>query len=123
MIIEIESIKNPVIIDEKVYLLVEKTQIEALLKDNINLKAQVEDYKQDIAKLKTVIQGILKVLGLLDESTGTIRETIANGEENYIKPIIKSLGKLVTTLTFNKEAVVKDFAFIELIFPILKKHA
>jgi hypothetical protein len=122
MILEIENIENPVIIKDKVYVLVEQTKVEALLSDNQRLKAEILEHKADLKEVKKVIQGILRVLGLLDENTGNLKESIASGEENYIKPIVKSLGRLVITLTTNKEAVVKDFAFIEQIFPIMKKH-
>ena len=86
-------------------------------------RAELAETAKDIEKLKTVIIGIIKVLGLYDEQTGTIKESIAKGEESYIKPILKSLGKLISGLTFNKDQIAKDFAFIELIFPILKKYA
>lgn len=122
MTLEIENIQNPITLNNKVYVLVEQAQVEALLNDNQRQKAEILEHKADLLEVKKVIQGILKVLGLLDENTGNLKETIANGEENYIKPIVKSLGKLVITLTTNKEAVVKDFAFIEQIFPIMKKH-
>jgi len=122
MKIEIESLEQTITIKGKDYLLVEKPLIERLLTDNETQKIKLTEYEKDIATLKEVVIGIIKVLGLYDETVKGIKPEIASGEESYIKPIVKSISSLLKNLMFNPKQIEKDFYFIPLIFPIIKKH-
>lgn len=119
-----ENLKQTILIDDKHHLIVEKQKIE-------NLLNKIEDYKQDITGLKNCVFDILRLLGVFDENTGTIKETIKKGEESYFNHILKSLSEVVALLgqaqipVIGKKAEAKllqKFHFVKTIIPLIEKH-
>lgn len=120
--IKINSLTETITIEGKNYLLLPKDQLEKLLSDNI-------EQKQDIEVLRKTITNILSLFGILDEQTGTIKESIKNGSEGYLKHILKSLKNIIVLMglsQFNKKAeaeLLEKFSFITPLIPIIDKYA
>lgn len=123
MQIQIETIQDLITIDNKAYLLTPKNQLQDILNQNAN-------YKTDIEELRQCTLSILRLMGLLDEEKQTLKEEIKSGSQNYFKPILKSLIKVVGLLTEAKmgfknaeEELLEKFAFIKKILPLIEKHS
>jgi len=116
------TLQSEQIIDGKVYLLVPKNQLQALVD-------QLKEQKADIQELKNVVIAVLKLMGLYDEATGTIKESVRSGEEGYFKYIIKALKDvlwLMLQAKASKEAekeLAEKFAFIKTLLTIIPKYA
>ena len=127
--IDITNIENPVELNGKSYVLVEVSGLSNLQAENLKLKADAENHRKEVMELRDVICSILDVLGLYDPATGNLKESIRNGDESYLKPIIKSIGDLMRLLTMSsfstksKSELEKKFEFIQKIFPIVEKYA
>lgn len=125
--IQITDTNQDIEINGKTYVLVEKTQAVALLTECENLRAKCQTQDLDVAQLKKVILEVIKVLGLVDE-TGKADEAILSGEKNFVKPILKSLTRVMKLLAMSgvspgsKKELEDTFAFIKDLLPILKKH-
>jgi len=123
-LIPIEEVKKKLIINEREFYLVPAAQLSDLLN-------QISSHKAEIEELKTCVISILRVLGLLDEQTQTIKAEIKSGEESYFPHILKALMKVVKLLAqaqvpvIGKSAekeLVETFAFIKTILPLIEKH-
>lgn len=119
--IEIDTLQDTFIINEVEYQVFQKNQLLGLLD-------KLKDYQADITELKSAVTNILKLLGLLDEQTGTIKAAIQNGDESYLKHILKALTKVMSLLALaqvsprSQRELEETFSFIKTIFPIIKKH-
>lgn len=120
--IEITDLQQTITIQGKDYILAPKAELHKMATDHTELK-------QDMEVLKKTILSILKIFGLLDEQTGTIRESVRNGDEGYIKYILKALKNVVFlmgTAQFSKKAeaeLLETFSFIGPLIPVIDKHA
>ncbi len=114
-----DKIEHP---NGKKYYLVPCEEVEKLLSDNIT-------YKKEIDELRYCATSIIAMFGLLDEETGTIRQSIVDGTESYIKYVLKALNRMIADLAIasfskTKEAeVAQRFAFIKTLIPIIQKYA
>ena len=125
IVVCIDSLTDEFNIDDVIYLLTPKNQLETLLANNAALADRVREYDADIAELRKVIIDILKLLGIADE-TGKIKASIVSGEESYTKNIGKALMGLVPLLMGGKSSRSKleeKFQSIKGIIPIAQKHA
>jgi hypothetical protein len=122
--LELNQITDKIEIEGKQYLLVEKNQLTNLLNQNA-------EYKKDVVELKECIISVLRLMGLLDETTKTLKAEIKSGEESYFSPILKSLSDVVKLLTLSQlpivgkkheEQLVQKFSFIKQILPLIEKH-
>lgn len=122
--LELNQITDKIEIEGKQYLLVEKNQLTNLLNQN-------SEYKKDVVKLRECIISVLRLMGLFDETTKTLKAEIKSGEESYFSPILKSLSDVVKLLTLSQlpivgkkheEQLVKKFSFIKQILPLIEKH-
>lgn len=100
----------------------EKNRIQAVLDEN----------KADVDELRNVVVSILKLLGIWDEKTNSVKNSIKTGQESYLPSILKGLGD-VTMLAgqaqipvIGKKAEAKlleKFHFLKNLIPIIEKHA
>lgn len=125
MNITITDLKQEFTHDGKTYTIVEKAQLERLL-------ALLQENKADIHELKNVVVSILRLLGIWDDKTNSIKESIKTGEEGYFGNILKGLGDVISLLTraqvpiIGKKAeaeLMQKFAFLKTLVPIIEKHA
>lgn len=120
--IQIADLKDTITIEGKQYLLMPKDQLIKLLND-------ASEKKQDVEVLKKTILSILDLFGILDEKTGTIRESIRTGSESYIKYILKSLKNIIVLMgmaQMSKKAeaeLMEKFSFITPLIPVIDKYA
>lgn len=109
-------------INGEIKTLVNVDQLEKLL-------FQLKDQKKDLLELKNCVVSVLRLMGLLDEKTGTIKESVRSGNESYFKHIIKALKDVVMLMTmarFNKASeteLMEKFAFIKTVLPLVDKYA
>jgi hypothetical protein len=123
MNIEVETVKDLVVIDGVEYYLTPKTQLETLLTEN-------KEFKTDFINLKGCILKLLDIFGILDSKTNTIKEKIKTGEESYFKHILKALKTITILLVeaksgFSKRAEAEldtKFDFIKVVIPLIDKH-
>jgi hypothetical protein len=119
---ELKEITDTLTIDGLEYQIFRKDQLTGLID-------KLKEYQGDITELKSAVTNILKLFGLLDETTGTIKTEIQNGEESYFKHILKALNKTVGLLMMaqvSKKSQAEleiQFAFIKTLIPIINKHA
>jgi len=119
---KITDVKQPVTINDIVYLLTPQAQLESLLK-------QKKEYQADIAGLKKAVLSILNLIGLLDPETQNIKAKIKSGEEGYQKHILKALKDvtvLLMTSSMSKNAAAQlkqKFEFLTEVLPIVEKYA
>lgn len=119
--LSLDSLQETFTIDGVDYSIFNKSELENLLKKH-------QDYQSDIKELRSVIVSVLKLLGIYDEATGSVKSEIASGEESYFKHILKALNKIVmllVTAQVSKKAqaeLEETFSFITKIFPIINKH-
>jgi len=120
--LEITDLQQTIVIDGKEYILAPKAELHKMAVDHKDLKADME-------VLKKTILSILKIFGILDEKTNTIRESVRNGDEGYVKYILKALKNVVFlmgTAQFSKKAeaeLAETFSFIGPLIPVIDKHA
>lgn len=120
--IELDSLQEPFEIEGQKLIIAPEEKAAAMLAEN-------SAYREDIKELKEVIYNILDLLGILDKTTGTIKESIKTGEEGYFKHIAKALTG--TALLLGKAQISKaaaaeleqSFAFIKNFIPIAEKYA
>ena len=121
--IELNEITDKIQFEGKQYLLVEKNQLSNLLNQNA-------EHKKDVENLKDCIFDVLRLMGVFDEKTKTIKQSLKDGDESYLSPILSSLGGVITLLSTPKwmrgkdydEKVNKKFGFIKKILPLIEKH-
>ena len=120
--IEIQKIEDTFTHEGKIYVCVPEQKLRNLIEQN-------KEFKQDFGELKQCVLSLLKLMGLLDEKTFTIKEKIKTGEESYIKHVLKSLKEVIILLTESKlgfksaeEELVSKFSFVKQIIPLIEKH-
>ena len=110
--IEKEKINEVVTIDGVEFLIVSKEQLKTLLQQNVDLKG-------DVKELKECTFDVLRLMGLFDEETKTIKKDNNGKKINYVMTIIKSLtktGSLLAQSQISKSAeeeLLEKFAFIK----------
>jgi hypothetical protein len=120
--VTITDINQVIKINDENFVLVPKSAME-------RITIERKEYKAEIKELKNMVMSILSLLNLLDPDTGKIRQTVQNGDEGYLKYILKGLNKIVSLLVqaqFSKAAqksLEETFAFIKNIIPIANKYA
>lgn len=123
--VTLTSLRQEIPLNGKTYVVIDKSQLQSLLN-------QIKENKADILEFKSCVLSILSLMGLLDEKTETLKESIKTGEEGYFGPILKSLSEVISLLgqaqipIIGKKAeakLVQKFAFIKNILPIVEKHA
>jgi hypothetical protein len=116
------DLEEIIVIADKEYLLVPKENLETLLN-------RLQDYKGDINELRNCVISVLRVLGLLDEQTQSIKEKIKTGEEGYFKHLLSALKDVMFLLTQAKfgfkdaeRELLEKFDFVKKIIPLIEKH-
>lgn len=129
--ITFNNLTDKQIINGKEHAIFEVEKIETLLNKNQVLKEQAAEYNADILALRDCVNDILRLMGLFDEETQSIKEDIKTGEESFIGPVLKSLGDVTVLLTQSKmpvfgkkyeEKLVQKFSFIKRVLPLVEKY-
>lgn len=106
--------------------------IEVNKKEYEKLLSDLNEYKNDTIELKKCILSVLRLLGILDEKTQSIKEKIKSGEEGYTKHILGGLGDVMTLLTQSNMPIIgkkyesklaEKFSFIKTVLPLIEKHS
>lgn len=86
----------------------------------------LSENKADFEELKKAVIAILNLLGLLDPETQTIKQSLKDGSENYLKPIMKSMARILglmgSPFSSSKKQLAEEFAFIKTLLPFIDKH-
>lgn len=127
--IEISNINQKIEIDGHTYLLVKKPELEETIRLIKHYKAENQTQKLEIDALKDVVVDVIKLLGLYDEKTKSIKAEVREGK-GFIMPIIKSLKDVGFLLAQSKmgfpgaeKELLEKFAFIKNILPLVDKYA
>lgn len=117
-----QHLKKDIEIDGEIYVLVKKDDIKSL-------EYKVKDQAADINELKNCVTSVIKLMGLFDDKTGTIKASVTNGTENYFKYIIKAIKDILALVMQSQigfgnseKELAEKFAFIKTVLPLVKKY-
>ena len=118
-----QYLKKDIEIDGEIYVLIRKNDVR-------NLEHKVKDQANDINELKNCVTSVIKLMGLFDDKTGTIKASVANGTENYFKYVIKAIKDILSLVIQSQvgmgnseKELTEKFAFIKTVLPLVKKYA
>ncbi len=127
--IEISNLAQKIEIDGHTYLLVKKPELDETIRLIKQYKSENATQKQEIDALKDTVIDVIKLLGLYDPVTKTIKAEVREGK-GVFGPIIKSIKDISFLLVQakmgfpNAEAeILEKFAFIKNVLPLVDKYA
>ncbi len=119
--LKVSDLRADIEIDGEHYILAKHTQI-------LDLFNQLKAHSTEVEEIKAAVINILRLLGIWDDATNSIREGIKTGDESYLSQIMKSLTGIIFemgTAQFSKAkqaAMEEKFRFIKDIMHIIDKY-